>query len=681
MRKLNTLLTNAFLVAALASFSHALYADSNYIEPTMVTLPAGEFLMGSKESDAEQPVHKIKVSSFKLAKYDVTVEEFMQFIKATDYKPAKMCLVKAPKDALQEQPRTWDANEVIDRAFNPITCLSWKDAQAYIAWLSTQTNKHYRLPSEAEWEYAARAGSTKKFHFGDDEKNLCQYGNGYDKPTSEKFGSFLQWSAKGIECDDHEENLSTVGTYLPNKFGVYDMIGNVSQWVADCYHPNYQGAPQTGIAWTDANCTTPFARGGTRFTGANSQRSAFRPTAEEVNAIGQQGYFDRGFRLALDIKQEVKNGIEGGIKDDTSTPLSELQKSFIADLTKAQQTVIERKAIALKEREALLATYKNWEKTPVIVPPMINISAGEFLMGSNRSSKEKPIHKVNVQAFKISKYEVTIKQFKQFAAATNYITGNECWKWLSEGGGPFKDGIAVVPGNWLTPEYAPSDFHPVMCVSWDDANAYLTWLSQQTGKKYRLPTEAEWEYAAGAGSTTKYFFGNDDKGICQYGNTLDESGMRAFVRDKDYKKKEMVCDDGAEYTTVVGMYKPNAYGLYDTIGNISEWVEDCDHDNYEGAPNDGSAWISEKCSMRSRKGSSYGPGEGSHTATRAHGGQSNRSSLGEGFRIAEDIQTNELCSDSSAACETASGKKSAFETELVEAQKAEVIKRKQALIK
>jgi formylglycine-generating enzyme required for sulfatase activity len=681
VRKLNALLLNAFLIAALACFSHTLYADSNYIEPTMVTLPAGEFLMGSKESDTEQPIHKVKVGSFKLAKYDVTNKEFTQFLKATDYKPTKVCLVKEQKGALQEHPRTWDEDKDTDRHFNPVTCLSWKDTQAYIAWLSTQTNKHYRLPSEAEWEYAARAGSTKKFHFGDDEKNLCQYGNGYDKPTSQDLGPLLQWPAKGIECDDDERNPSTVGTYLPNKFGLYDMIGNASQWVADCYHTNYQGAPKTGIAWTDANCTTPFARGGARSTDANSQRSAFRPTAEEVNAIGQQGYFDRGFRLALDIKNYIKEDIKNGIKDDTPTPLSELQKSFIADLTKAQQTVIERKAIALKQREALLATYKNWKKTPVIVPPMINIPAGKFLMGSNLSDKEKPIHKVSVNAFKISKYEVTIKQFKQFAAATNHITGNDCWKYVSENGGQFKVGYDIAPGNWLTPEYAPSDFHPVMCVSWDDANAYLAWLSQQTGKKYRLPTEAEWEYAAGAGSTKKYFFGNDDKDVCQYGNTFDESGMRAFVRDKEYKNRDMKCDDGAEYTTVVGMYKPNAFGLYDMIGNISEWVEDCDHENYEGAPTDGSAWISEKCSMRSRKGSTYGQEKGSHTTMRAHGGQSNRSSTGEGFRIVEDIRPEDICSDASSACKKVSGKQSTFEIELAEAQKAEVIKRKQTLSK
>lgn len=663
MRKLN-----ALLIVTLVCFSNMLYAD-NYIEPAMVTIPAGEFLMGSKESDAEQPIHKVKVGSFKLAKYDVTAKEFMLFIKATDYKPTKVCLLKAQKGVLQEQPTTWDEDKDIDRQFNPITCLSWKDTQAYIAWLSAQTNKHYRLPSEAEWEYAARAGSTKKFHFGDDEKNLCQFGNGYDQPASKEVGVFFQWPAKGIECNDYEYSSSVVGTYSPNKFGLYDMIGNVSQWVADCYHRNYQGAPQTASTWTDANCTIPFARGGTWSTTANSQRSAFRPKEEEVKAIAQQGYFDRGFRLALDINE--------GIKNNTPTSLSELQKSFIAALTKAQQVVIDRKAIELKRRDALLAIYKSWKKTPAIVPPMVSIPAGEFLMGSNLADKEKPIHKVSVNAFKISKYEVTIKQFKQFAAATNYMTNNDCWKYVSENGGPFKDGIAVLPGNWLTPEYTPSDFHPVMCVSWDDANAYLTWLSQQTGKKYRLPTEAEWEYATGAGSTTKYFFGNDDKDLCQYGNTFDESGMRAFVRDKEYKKRSMACDDEAEYTTVVGMYKPNAFGLYDMIGNVSEWVEDCDHENYEGAPTDGSAWISEKCYMRSRKGSTYGQGERSHTTMRAHGGQNNRSSLGEGFRIVEDIQENDICPDASSACKKISGKQNLFETELAEAQKAELAKRKQ----
>lgn len=664
MQKLNTL-----LIVAITCFSHVLYADNNYIEPIMVTLPAGEFSMGSKESDSEQPIHTVKISAFKLAKYDVTVKEFLQFTNATDYKPTGGCLFKADKGILREMPTRWGSLTAIHGEFIPMNCVSWKDTQAYMDWLSTQTGKHYRLPSEAEWEYTARAGSTQKFHFGNDEKKLCQYGNGNDKTTSQEIGHDLQWPDKPIACDDHENIMSTVGSYLPNKFGLYDMVGNVSQWVADCHHDNYQGAPQTGSAWSETNCVAPFSRGGSWLANINSQRSAFRPTAADTKASANLGSFDRGFRLALDIQE------------DTTAALSDSQKSFMTELISAQHNAIEHRASVVKERALLLTKYKTWGNTPVIIPPMVNIAAGEFLMGSDLADKEKPIHKVSVKAFKISTYEVTIKQFKQFAAATHYVTGENCWKYVSEGGGQFKVGYDVAPGNWLTTEYAPSDFHPVMCVSWNDAHAYLDWLSQQTGKKYRLPTEAEWEYAARADSTTKYFFGDADKDLCQYGNTFDESGMRAFVRDKDYKKKDMACDDGAEYTTVVGMYKPNAFGLYDIIGNISEWVEDCDHENYEGAPTDGSAWISEKCSMRSRKGSSYGPGGGSHTSMRGHGGQSNRSGLGEGFRIAEDIQADEHCSDSSSACAKASDKQNTFATELAKAQKAELIKRKQALSK
>lgn len=654
MRKLKIL-----LIVAFASFSHLLCADNNYIEPVMVTIPAGKFLMGSQESDSEQPIHKVEINSFKLAKYVVTVKEFLHFVKATGHKATSKCFIIGNKGEQEEIPTLWGERNSTHGEFIPINCVSWQDTQAYIAWLNNETGKRYRLPSEAEWEYAARAGSTQKFYFGNDEQQICLHENGYDQ-TSALIGRDAQLPAKAIACDDGESTLSTVGIYQPNNFGLYDMLGNVSEWVADCYHPNYHGAPKTGDAWLDGECSTRFARGGSWATNAKSMASSFRPTVSPIKTSTIERRYDRGFRLALDMPAE--------------TAYTDQQKSFIAALEKAQKASITHKSFVIKKREALLETYKSWGKTPVIVPPMVNIPAGEFLMGSNLSPKEKPIHKVSVNAFKLSKYEVTIKQFKQFAAATNYITGNQCWKFVSEGGGPYKDGILVTPGDWLTPEYAPSDFHPVMCVSWDDANAYLAWLSQQTGKKYRLPTEAEWEYAAGAGSTTKYFFGDDDKDLCQYANIFDESGMRAFARDKEYKKRDMKCDDGAEYTTVVGMYKPNAFGLYDMIGNISEWVEDCDHPNYQGAPTDGSAWISEECRMRSRKGSTYGQGEGSHTTMRAHGGQNNRSSLGEGFRIAEDVQTHKFCSDSSDACKKVSSKQNTFEAELVKAQKIEFAK-------
>jgi formylglycine-generating enzyme required for sulfatase activity len=282
---------------------------------------------------------------------------------------------------------------------------------------------------------------------------------------------------------------------------------------------------------------------------------------------------------------------------------------------------------------------------------------------------------VQVKSFKLSPYEVTVKQFKQFVQKTGYVIADDrCWQWIDENGGPFKMGIYINQGNWLTPAYAPSDYHPVMCVSWDDANAYLKWLSQSTGKQYRLPTEAEWEYAARAGSTSKYGVGDDEKALCDYGNIWDASGMRAFVRDKKYQTKTMACDDGAEYTSVVGTYKPNAFGLYDMQGNISEWVQDCDPPNYVGAPSDGSAVAEDYCMMRSRRGSNYGPSD-TLVTFRGHGGHSNRSSMGEGFRIVEEISPQEGCSPGQDKCTAAEGK-SVFEQELASAQQSTQQERK-----
>ena len=120
-------------------------------------------------------------------------------------------------------------------------------------------------------------------------------------------------------------------------------------------------------------------------------------------------------------------------------------------------------------------------------------------------------------------------------------------------------------------------YHPAVCVSWNDAEAFIAWLAAQTGKTYRLPTEAEWEYAARAGSTTKYHFGNSESQLCRYGNHADSS--------TDFSWRNKACSDGVgKRTATVGRYQPNSYGLYDVHGNVWEWVADCWNDSYAGAP-------------------------------------------------------------------------------------------------
>lgn len=282
-------------------------------------------------------------------------------------------------------------------------------------------------------------------------------------------------------------------------------------------------------------------------------------------------------------------------------------------------------------------------------PSMVTIPTGKFTMGSNTGTPIKiphsPEHQVSIPSFQLSQYEVTIKEFRQFVKDTNHKTKTECWKRKTG-----TDEIEMAAGSWDSPQYAPSEFHPVMCIGVDDALAYIRWLSEKTGKQYRLPSEAEWEYAARAGSKDNYFFGNDENLLCEYANVFDKSGERAFKRDLKLDWKGITCDDHAEYTSIVGMYKPNAFGLFDMIGNVGEIVGDCQHSSYQGAPSDGSAWTTD-CDKREllfgmivfadyiiHRGGNYGSNnEWSRIFIRGHAGKSNPSSLGEGFRIALDI--------------------------------------------
>ena len=200
-------------------------------------------------------------------------------------------------------------------------------------------------------------------------------------------------------------------------------------------------------------------------------------------------------------------------------------------------------------------------------PEMVVIPAGSFMMGSPPDPEqdpfsnakpvkigeddEKPLHPVTIQSFTMGKYEVTQGQW--YAVMGNNPSSNK--------------------GRTL----------PVENVSWVDAQLFVQKLSQKTGKKYRLPTEAEWEYAARGGSATKFFWGNSDTELHVY------AWFRAI----------------ANATNPVGLKKPNQFGLYDMMGNVWELTQDCWHENYEGAPTDGSAWTGGDCSRRVVRGGSW----------------------------------------------------------------------------
>jgi len=230
-----------------------------------------------------------------------------------------------------------------------------------------------------------------------------------------------------------------------------------------------------------------------------------------------------------------------------------------------------------------------------------------------RSADEGPQHLVNiVRPFALMRCEVTVGAFRLFAEQTLYKTdaersGKGCGTWDSS-----KGSWARVAGtSWRNPRFPgvdQQDNHPVVCVSWNDASAFAAWLSLQTGQAYRLPTEAEWEYAARAGSSgARYWDGKASP--CDFANGADRALRdHSPVRDVVKGWSFLDCSDGYPFTAPVGSYKPNDFGLDDMLGNVWEWTQDCWHGDYTGAPNDGTAWQEQDggdCTRRVARGGGW----------------------------------------------------------------------------
>lgn len=234
-------------------------------------------------------------------------------------------------------------------------------------------------------------------------------------------------------------------------------------------------------------------------------------------------------------------------------------------------------------------------------PEMVLVPAGEFTMGSpadepGRYSDEGPQHKVTIaEPFWVGKYEVTRGEFAAFVNASGYDVSGGCYVYT---GGKWKQDSGK---SWRDPGYEQSDRHPVTCVSWEDAQAYVRWLSRETGKDHRLLSEAEWEYAARAKGGTARFWGEDADKACAFANVHDDTSKR--VNEFSWTKHD--CDDGFAQTAPVGNFDANDFRLNDMLGNVGEWVEDCWNESYDGAPTDGSAWLEGDCSLRVLRGGSW----------------------------------------------------------------------------
>ena len=237
--------------------------------PEMVVVPAGEFRMGSPASeegrdDDEGPQHRVVVRSFALGRYEVTIDEW------------DACVRGGGCDRRTYAGRT-GAHDGRTGA-HPEIYMSWENARAYVRWLSRETGESYRLPSEAEWEYAARAGTTTPFHTG---ATISTEQAHYGVPIP-------------LSLSAHMQMRRPVGTFAQNAFGLYDMHGNASEWTEDCWHDNYRGAPADGTAWTSGgDCDRRVLRGGSWTYSPRDLRSA----ARSVYTAGDRHTY-AGFRVA-----------------------------------------------------------------------------------------------------------------------------------------------------------------------------------------------------------------------------------------------------------------------------------------------------------------------------------------------------------------------------------------------
>jgi len=274
---LATLVAALFLLPALAAkTSSSLYVTPGKIFrdcadcPEMVVIPAGSYRMGDLNGggrDREDPVHRVTIPTpFAVGKYEVTRDAYAAFARSTGRGSGDGCYVWNAQKWVKEGSKSWRNPGYVQTNRHPVACVNWDDAKAYVAWMSAKTGKAYRLLSESEWEYAARAGSRSKYSWGNSiSSSQAKYRQNINKTTS-------------------------VGSYAANSFGLHDMHGNVWEWVEDCWNRNYNGATSNGTASTAGNCFRRVLRGGSWVSGPRSLRSASRSWGNIAQRFSSNGF-------------------------------------------------------------------------------------------------------------------------------------------------------------------------------------------------------------------------------------------------------------------------------------------------------------------------------------------------------------------------------------------------------
>ena len=298
------LLLGLAAVAAQADESDAprVFRDCD-VCPAMVEVPPGDFVMGAEggeEGRPDGPPHAVGIKrAFAIGQFEVTNREFAVFVDDTGYETAPPCAVRVGDEWLLHPEAHWTDLRTGQewQADHPVACVNWLDARAYVAWLAETSGQPYRLPSEAEWEYAARGGVSGDFPWGADPHEACSQANVYDSSAQAMHG----YSWQPADCDDGFAMLAPVGRLQPNGFGLHDVAGNLWEWVEDCYEAPYPAdIPVDGSSYgpPPGQCDRRSVRGGSWTSRISRQRLAFRGRDPE-----DLRYSIFGFRVARSLPE------------------------------------------------------------------------------------------------------------------------------------------------------------------------------------------------------------------------------------------------------------------------------------------------------------------------------------------------------------------------------------------
>jgi formylglycine-generating enzyme required for sulfatase activity len=514
----------------------------------MVYVAGGTFTMGCTSEqggdcyDNESPAHRVTLSSYYIGKYEVTQAQW--------------------KAVMGSNPSYFEGDNL------PVERVTWNAVQEFIRKLNQQTSKNYRLPTEAEWEFAARGGTKSngyKYSGSNTAGNVAWY--------YENAGDYRKNDSNWSFDEANKNKTHPVGTKSPNELGIYDMSGNVWEWCNDWYD-TYSSGSQTNPRGASTGSYRVYRGGG---WGSDSRSARVSPR----NFDYPNNRFNfRGFRLACDLSSENDNLVKQ--QTDEQKRQAEEERRLRAEAEQRRQ----------REAQEAQRQRKAEQQRQADLIPMVYVAGGTFTMGCTSEQggdcydNESPAHRVTLSSYYIGKTEVTQAQWKAV------MGGN--------------------PSNWK------GDNLPVEQVSWNDVQEFIRKLNAQTGKNYRLPTEAEWEFAARGGNQSRGY-------IYSGSNTI---GSVAWYYDNSY--------DNSSKTHPVGTKSPNELGIYNMSGNVYEWCNDW-YGSYSSVSQTNPRGASSG-SYRVLRGGSWGSdSRGTRVSARGSNNPGNRYFI-SGFRLAMDAE-------------------------------------------